>query len=156
MEKGSFRLGIQTEGEFINFLRVHVRYQLLSYQLSHRAFQLDLSGFSHFFQVEASDATAHIQKIINYLFDRNISFNVATYSFFTDKFVDDYEKQVVAAEEAVTLIEILKKLKLELLVLTQKISEKAFEENDYLTQNFLRWFLIDFNDEINHERDLIS
>ena len=138
MEKTNSRLGIKTEGMFLNFLRLHARYQLLSYQLSHRAFQLNFVGFSHFFQVEANDATAHIQRIINYLFRREVTFDVKVYSFFTDKFSDDYEERVIVAEKVSVLVEILKNLKLELLSLTQQICKVAVEEDDFLTHNFLK------------------
>ncbi len=129
------------------FIKHHIHYQLAAFALSNRANHIGFSGFGHFYQVESADAFVHTRRIMNYMMMTDVQYHVVT---------PDLTKEIAHYNtlDIVALMEVLLDIKINLLNLTNKLSDNARKAMDYGTARFYEWYLIDLTQEIDYNRDL--
>ncbi len=90
----------------------------------------NLKGFAHWLKIQAKEELTHGMKFFNYIIERNGNVKLENISAPKNSWDSYYEafKEVYEHEQGVT-----KRI--------YKILEKAKEEKDYATENFLQWFV---------------
>lgn len=144
--------------DLLSYIKKHREYEILAYQLSIKSGNLGFNGFSHFFQVEVSDAVAHTRRIVNYLLENNVQLIDFSLSIDNDKKIENNLKETIdniKKKKFFLTLEKLNSFKITLLEQTKHLCATATKEGDFLTVKFYDWFLKDFHKEINFEKDLL-
>lgn len=130
----------EVEKALNQFLQDHIKLQLDCYNYSFLADELGFNGLCHALQVQAQDEVLHQRKIINYLFQREANYSIATIP------VNSGSAKVKTAEEIIIWWHEAKGIFLQK---THELKKLAQAKDDYSTAHFLNWFIEDFCEEID-------
>jgi ferritin len=115
----------------------------LYYGLAAYFFDSKLSGFGAYFMKQAEEERAHAMKFFQYLLDCNVLIKMGQ----IEGPKTSYESIVAAVKEYVLHERKVTRL-------CYAIAEKAIEEKDYFTHQFIQWFLKEQLEEVRSAEDL--
>ncbi|AOG60184.1 ferritin [Spiroplasma helicoides] len=127
------------------YIEEHAKMQFICYGLSKKCNELGYPGFTHFFQVQAQDEFVHQRRIMNYLLDRNESYEIPSIK------VDE-----VKCNSIIDVLKTYVEHRKHFAKMTDEFSLNAKELKDFTTLKFYEWFVIDFYEEISETHDLID
>ncbi|AGM24900.1 ferritin [Spiroplasma chrysopicola] len=128
------------------FLTEHAKMQLFCYNLSSNADHLGFPGFSHYFQVQGQDEVLHQRRIMNFMMQSDVHFQLDSLT------LPEYKKYNNLKE----IVEAYKEKRTYFAELTNKLAKEASTRNDLTTTKFYDWFIIDFSEELGEIKDLLD
>ena len=127
------------------YLDEHAKMQFICYNLSTNADRLGYPGFAHYYQVQAQDEVLHQRRIMNFMMDRDGTFEMTK--------VEPVFKELKSIKEVVEEYAHHRKHFAEI---TNHFAAKSRELGDLVTNKFYDWFIIDFYEELAEVKDILD
>lgn len=127
------------------YIDKHIEMQMFCFNISVNLNNLGFPGFSYFFQVQAQDEVLHQRRIMNFIMDRNGEYKIKNINIIFSDFKNIHD-----------ILNAYYKYRQFFIDITNKFVKNAQLINDFVTNKFYDWFIIDFYKELAEIKDILD